>query len=134
MHVFLHASAPDRIPSLTAELRDGGFSVVQIDSAFFRSDPETLRARSLDRASFLLVQNPRLLDQIRRLRAAKFDGPILVLRDSRDALRIVRPGGLIVWDDYQAEEPGVVRALHELAADLAIVNVRWTRLAVLTAS
>ena len=57
-----------------------------------------------------------------------------VLRDSRDALRIVRPGGLIVWDDYQAEEPGVVRALHELAADLAIVNVRWTRLAVLTAS
>jgi two-component system cell cycle response regulator CtrA len=84
MHVFLHASAPDRIPSLTTELRDGGFSVVQIDSAFFRSDPETLRARSLDRTSFLLVQNPRLLDQIRRLRAAKFDGPILVLRDSRD--------------------------------------------------
>ena len=54
-----------------------------------------------------------------------------VLRDSRNALRLVRPGGVVVWDDYHAGEPGVVRALRDLSHELPIVNVRWTRLAVL---
>lgn len=54
-----------------------------------------------------------------------------VMRDSRAALSIVRPGGIVVWDDYHAGEPGVVRALHELAVEVPIVNVRWSRLALL---
>jgi len=36
--------------------------------------------------------------------------------DSDSAFKILRPGGIIVWDDYSAESgPGVVRALHEFA-------------------
>ena len=53
-----------------------------------------------------------------------------VMTDSRNAFRIVRPGGVVVWDDYHAGEPGVVRALCDLAEELPLVNVRWTRLAV----
>lgn len=36
--------------------------------------------------------------------------------DTENAFRIVRPGGVVIWDDYDAEwGPGVMRALHELA-------------------
>jgi predicted O-methyltransferase YrrM len=52
-----------------------------------------------------------------------------VMTDSRNAMRIVRTGGVVVWDDYQAGEPGVVRALHDLSREYSLVNVRWTRLA-----
>ena len=35
--------------------------------------------------------------------------------DSENALSMLEPGGLIVWDDYAARWPGVVRAVDELA-------------------
>jgi len=35
--------------------------------------------------------------------------------DSEHALRMVKPGGVIIWDDYGSFWPGVVQALDELA-------------------
>ena len=52
-----------------------------------------------------------------------------VLRDSRLALDILSPGGVIVWDDYQASTSGVVRALNELSTNRRLVHIAHTRLA-----
>jgi SAM-dependent methyltransferase len=44
-----------------------------------------------------------------------------VRADTRNALRCVRPGGIIVWHDYgRLEQSGVTRWLHELARDREI--------------
>jgi hypothetical protein len=51
-----------------------------------------------------------------------------VLRDSRFAYRIVKPGGTIVWDDYHPTHWGSVRALNEVARDQPLVRVAGTRL------
>lgn len=53
-----------------------------------------------------------------------------VLRDSRAALQMLGPKGVVVWDDCSAELPGVVKALAELTRDIPIVRVASTRLAV----
>ncbi len=55
----------------------------------------------------------------------------VVESDSRNALELVRPGGVIVWDDYQAAQMGVVQALSALADEHPVVSIAWTRLAVL---
>lgn len=55
-----------------------------------------------------------------------------VLIDSANAFQMVRPGGVIVWDDYDSQYgPGVVRALNRLAGEHAIYHLRGTRLAIL---
>jgi hypothetical protein len=37
---------------------------------------------------------------------------------------------VIVWDDYQASIPGVVRALNELAARVQLVRIAYSRLVI----
>jgi predicted O-methyltransferase YrrM len=55
-----------------------------------------------------------------------------VRADSAAALELVRPGGIVVWDDCNFISPGVGRALHGLRRDgHAIYRVAGTRLAVL---
>lgn len=50
-----------------------------------------------------------------------------VVSDSQKALRMLRPGGLILWHDYVGpEEEGVFRGMNELAATLPLVHVEGT--------
>ncbi len=50
-----------------------------------------------------------------------------VLSDSRKALRMVKPGGVILWHDYVGpEEEGVFRGMNELAQELPLVHVEGT--------
>ena len=50
-----------------------------------------------------------------------------VQSDSRKALRMIKPGGVILWHDYVGpEEEGVFRGLNELAAELPLVHVEGT--------
>ena len=51
-----------------------------------------------------------------------------VVSDTAKALRMVRPGGLVLWHDYAPECPGVFRALNDLAARLPLVHVKGTTL------
>lgn len=51
-----------------------------------------------------------------------------VVSDSEKALRMVRPGGLVLWHDYSPECPGVFRALNELVPRLSMVHIRGTTL------
>lgn len=56
-----------------------------------------------------------------------------VLNDSRAALAMVRPGGVIVWDDCHLYHPGVSRGLARLRGEgLPISRIATSRLAVLT--
>ena len=54
-----------------------------------------------------------------------------VLSDSRQAFRMIRPGGLIIWDDYHPVHGiGVMKALAELSDEQPIAWIRGTRLAI----
>jgi predicted O-methyltransferase YrrM len=50
-----------------------------------------------------------------------------VLSDSQKALRMLKPGGVILWHDYVGpEEEGVFRGMNELAKELPLVHVDGT--------
>lgn len=50
-----------------------------------------------------------------------------VVSDSKKALRMVKPGGLILWHDYVGpEEEGVFRGMNELAASVPLMHVEGT--------
>jgi len=51
--------------------------------------------------------------------------------DSRKAMRMVRPGGLVLWHDYAGPKhaPGVFDALNELAKSVPLHHVRGTTFA-----
>lgn len=51
-----------------------------------------------------------------------------VVNDSAKALRMVRPGGLVLWHDYSPACRGVFRALNGLARGLPLVHVAGTTL------
>ena len=51
-----------------------------------------------------------------------------VVSDSAKALRIVKPGGVVLWHDYNSATPGVFRALNELARRIPLVHLRGTDL------
>ena len=54
-----------------------------------------------------------------------------VLHDSRRALELVAPAGVVVWDDYQPGFPGVVEALNQLHAEgIPLARIAHTRLVV----
>jgi predicted O-methyltransferase YrrM len=50
--------------------------------------------------------------------------------DSRKALRMVKPGGLIFWHDYRGpgRAPGVFRTLNKLAKELPLTHIEGTTL------
>ena len=54
-----------------------------------------------------------------------------VKSDSRAALKLLRPGGVILWHDYIPGWPGVVRAVDELLPTHPIRHIAGTALAVL---
>jgi predicted O-methyltransferase YrrM len=51
-----------------------------------------------------------------------------VVSDSAKALRMVRPGGIVLWHDYNSATKGVFRALNELSKRLPLVHLRGTDL------
>ena len=54
-----------------------------------------------------------------------------VLADSRRALELIGDEGVVLWDDYQAAQPGVVAAVSELGAEHDLAWLAGSRLAVL---
>jgi hypothetical protein len=52
-----------------------------------------------------------------------------VLSDSRKALRLVRPGGLVLWHDYRGYKlAGVFETLNDLSLELPLLHIRTTSL------
>lgn len=54
-----------------------------------------------------------------------------VLEDSRNALRMLSPRGVIVWDDYLPGCMPVAKAIQQLGRTLPIVRIAQTRLSLL---
>lgn len=54
-----------------------------------------------------------------------------VTQDSELALKMLRPGGCIVWDDYQPSQWGTVKALNELNKSHPLVRIAYSRFVVL---
>ena len=52
-----------------------------------------------------------------------------VRSDTQQALRMIKPGGVIIWDDYQALHPGVMHCLNELGKERALFRIKSTRFA-----
>lgn len=52
------------------------------------------------------------------------------ISDSRNAFKMLKPGGTIVWDDY-ALWPGLKQAVEELSTNRPIYHIRDTRLAIM---
>ena len=51
-----------------------------------------------------------------------------VKSDTQNALRMIRPGGVIVWDDYsERHTPGVVQCLEELSVVIEVFRLAGTR-------
>lgn len=50
--------------------------------------------------------------------------------DSETALRLVRKGGVIVWDDYGSYWPGVKKALDELSSTISLYYLSWEKVVV----
>lgn len=53
-----------------------------------------------------------------------------VLSDSRKALAMVAPGGVVAWHDYSRRCPGVYKALNELSKELPLLHIEGTTLVV----
>lgn len=53
-----------------------------------------------------------------------------VLSDSRNALRMLAPGGIILWDDYHPPCLPVAAAIDDLAKEVSIKRIAQTRLAI----
>jgi predicted O-methyltransferase YrrM len=53
-----------------------------------------------------------------------------VMSDSEKALRMIRPGGIILWHDYRGpgRSPGVYDALNELGKRLPLIQIEGTSL------
>ncbi|WP_051328837.1 ATP-binding cassette domain-containing protein [Geminicoccus roseus] len=49
-----------------------------------------------------------------------------VVADTERALRLVRPGGVVIWHDYAAKSPGVVRFAHDFARTRPLFRIRHT--------
>jgi predicted O-methyltransferase YrrM len=56
-----------------------------------------------------------------------------VLSDSDAALRMLSGSGLVVWDDCDMANPGVVRALIEVSREIPVRRIHATRFAVFKA-
>ncbi len=57
-----------------------------------------------------------------------------VRSDTLNALRLIRPGGVVIWHDYEGGWPGVIRAVDSLAGSHTIEHISGTALAVLRSS
>ena len=51
-----------------------------------------------------------------------------VKNDSAKALRMVAPGGFVLWHDYSPRCPGVFKALNELGRELPLAHLKGTTL------
>jgi hypothetical protein len=108
---------------------------------FIKSDPTLIGARFTESSGIRsrIVQH---FGDSRQFEFAPFYGQMdlvfvdashayeAVLHDSRTAFRMVREGGVVLWDDYHPiHGPGVMRALAELGVEKSIVWIKGTRLA-----
>lgn len=95
----------------------------------FRNRPESHQITQV-------IADPRTLDATVHLTGAEFvlvhggHSRAHVVADTENALRLLSPGGLLVWDHYYHEYSGVVGWLNELSIRLPLRRIIGTTLVV----
>lgn len=125
--------APDQLSSYTKERGDTRKDVRRAheESAFTRFLYSGTTAESRITQLFSDSKDLDVSPYLERFDLIFVDGShaySYVLSDSRNALRMCAPGGLILWHDYRGpgRTKGVFRALNELAQELPLVHVAGT--------
>lgn len=118
---------PDRLHLPGMEDAPAERQLARIGEAF-RGTPSASKVRQLfgDSATFDYSEFERAIDLVfvDGVHTASY-----VRKDSHAALRMLRTGGVVVWDDCSPELPGVVTALGELSREIPVIRVASTRLA-----
>lgn len=127
--------APDQVAQYAAEAGDDpeAAAAAMAESAFdgflYSGTPEAAKIEQLYGDSKAFDET----DYVGRCDLVFVDGShaySYVKSDSEKALRMVRPGGLVLWDDYHGPRraPGVWRALNELSRSHHLVHLAGTTL------
>ena len=53
-----------------------------------------------------------------------------VKRDTDNAFKLIKPGGVILWHDYASYAPGVIKALNEIAKEKQLHQIQDTSLVI----
>ena len=53
-----------------------------------------------------------------------------VKKDSENAFKMIRPGGVILWHDYASYAPGVMKVLDEISAERKLLQIKDTSLVI----
>ena len=127
--------APDQVSEYRHEQGDS-----ERDAAFARAESQFTRFRysgtDVERKIVQLFGDSKEFDETPYVDACDVvfvDGShaySYVVSDSKKALRMVRPGGVVFWHDYTGPHrtPGVFRALNDLARQLPLRHVAGTSL------
>lgn len=117
---------------LTTEQEDGTYHLGKEAGSFFRDSPLRSKIEQLwcDSARFDETSFRGRVDLVFVDGAHSYE---YVRSDSSKALAMVRAGGIILWHDYCAWYPGVIRGLHELLPSYPIKHIEGTHLAILCA-
>jgi predicted O-methyltransferase YrrM len=124
---------------LSAYRRDPGDAELDVANALEESRFTRFRYTDTDEASRItqLFGDSKTFDEsefVNRCDLIFVDGShaySYVQSDSRKALRMVRPGGVVLWHDYDGARRhanGVFKALNELSRDVPLVHVTGTTL------
>jgi predicted O-methyltransferase YrrM len=140
------ANAPSSTSIYTLDLPDdvNGSEVAKIDpyDAAYIDGKATLKRRYLDTPyEDRVVQkfgNSLEVDFAAVLDGNKADLVLIdaghsyecVRSDTENALRVLNPGGIVIWDDYTANWPGVYTYLNELSRKLPLFHVADTQFVV----
>lgn len=127
---------PDRVSDYR---RDAGDSALDVANALEESRFTRFRYTDTDAAARIeqLFGDSKTFDETPYAGACDLifvDGShaySYVLSDSRKALRMVRPGGLVLWHDYDGARRhanGVFRALNELSREVPLMHIAGTTL------
>ena len=124
---------------LSAYRRDEGDSALDVANALDESRFTRFRYTGTDEAARItqLFGDSKTFDETPYVEACDLifvDGShaySYVQSDSRKALRMVRPGGAVLWHDYDGARRhanGVFKALNELSREVPLVHVAGTTL------
>ncbi|MFQ5660476.1 MAG: class I SAM-dependent methyltransferase [Gammaproteobacteria bacterium] len=146
---LLAANSPPECEVITVTLGPGQHGDYQHDHGDIRSDSDVAISESrFTRFVYTGTQQEAKIQQLfsdsKQLRLEQYQGQVdlvfidgsharsYVENDTRLAMRLLRPGGVIVWHDYRGAEtvPGVFETLNSMANKIKLTHLAGTSMVV----
>ncbi|HWL70934.1 MAG TPA: ATP-binding cassette domain-containing protein [Geminicoccus sp.] len=99
--------------------------IAPVLGSYYRGKPEAARIHELwtDSKTFEPGELAGTMDFVFVDADHSYDA---VMADTERALKLVRPGGVVLWHDYAAKSPGVVRFAHDFAKARPLFRIKHT--------